>query len=166
MPWTRADAVDLSSDKSYTDTAAERAASISVNNLAAVIVNITNARCPALTPFYTTVTDAYEAIWNLDDTKQMDTFVRAAEPDSDHVRFDVRVLKASTLMDLVNDKASLYCWDHLINVSVEGTSVIALLPNILIDGTKICNAGFTKFMNLFLYYNTVNLKHCQQYALW
>ena len=96
----------------------------------------------------------------------MATFVSAAEPDSYHVRFDIGVPNALTLMDLVNDKASLYRWDHLMNVPVEGTGVIALLPKVLIDGTKVCDAGFTKFMNLALYYTMLNLKHCQQYALW
>ena len=115
---------------------------------------------------YTTITDAYEASWNLSDTKQMATFVLSAEPDSDHVRFNIGVPNASTLMDLVNDKASLYRWDHIMNVPVEGTGVIALLPKVLIDGTKVCDAGFTKFINLTLYYTTLNLKHCQQYALW
>ena len=109
---------------------------------------------------------AYEAIWNLSNIKQMATFVRAAEPDSNHLRFDAGVPNASTLMDLVDDKASLYCWDHLMNVPVEGTDVIALLPKVLIDTTKVCDAGFTKFMNLALYYTTLNIKYCQQYALW
>ena len=53
-------------------------------------------------------------------------------------------------MDLVDDKASLYHWDHLMNVPVEGTDVIALLPKVLINSTKFCDAGFTKFMNLSL----------------
>ena len=52
------------------------------------------------------------------------------------------------------------------NVPVEGTGVIALLPKVLINGTKVCDARFAKFMNLALYYTTVNLKHCHQYALW
>ena len=95
----------------------------------------------------------------------MATFVRATEPDSDHVRFGVGVPNASTLMDLVDDKASLYLWDHLMNVPVKGTGFIALLPKVLIDGTKVYDTGFTKFMNLTLYYTTLNLKHCQQYAL-
>ena len=69
-------------------------------------------------------------------------------------------------MDLVDDKASLYHWDHLMNILVKVTGVITLLPKVLIDGTKVCDAGFTKFMNLALYYTTFNLKHCQQYALW
>ena len=51
------------------------------------------------------------------------------------------------------------------NVPVEGTGVITLLPKVLIDGTKVYDAGFTKFTNLALYYTTVNLKHCQQYTL-
>ena len=67
----------------------------------------------------------------------MATFVRVAEPDSDHVRFDIGVPNASTLMDLVDNKASLYRWYHLMNVLVEGTGVIALLPKVLIDGTKV-----------------------------
>ena len=162
----RADANNPSGDESFTNTAANQAASISIDNLAAAIENATNARCPAPTPFYTTVTNDYEAIWNLGDTKQMATFVRAAEPDSDHVRFDVGVLNTSTLMNLVDDKASLYLWDHLTNVPVKGTGVIALLPKVLINGTKVCDARFTKFMNLALYCTTVNLKHFQQYALW
>ena len=65
----RADADDPSSDESSTDTASERAASISVNNLAAAIANSTNACRPAPPPLYTTVTDAYKASWNLGDTK-------------------------------------------------------------------------------------------------
>ena len=104
----RADADYPSGDKISTNTAADRAASISVDNLATAISNATNARPPARTPLYTTVTDAYKAIWNLGDTKQMATFVRVAEPDSDHVRFDIGVPNASTLMDLVDNKASLY----------------------------------------------------------
>ena len=82
------------------------------------------------------------------------------------MHFDVRVPNTSTLIDLVNDKASLYHWDYLVNFPVKGTGVIALLPKVLIDGTKVCNAGFTKFMNLSLYYTVANLKHYQQYALW
>ena len=70
----RADADDPSGDESSTNTAADRAASISVDNLAAAIANATNARRPAPTPLYTTVTDVYEASWNLGDTKQMTTF--------------------------------------------------------------------------------------------
>ena len=96
----------------------------------------------------------------------MVTFVRVAKPDSGHMRFNVGVPNASTLMDLVNEKASLYRWDHLMNVPVEGTGVIDLLPKVLADGTKVCNAGFTKLMKLALYYTTVNLKQYQQYALW
>ena len=69
-------------------------------------------------------------------------------------------------MDLVDGKSSLYRWDHLMNVPVDGTGVIALLPKVLINSAKVCDAGFTKFMNLALYYTTVNLKHCQQYTLW
>ena len=69
-------------------------------------------------------------------------------------------------MDLVDNKARIYHWDHLTDVPVEGTSVIALLPKVLIDGTKVCNTGFAKFMNLALYYTMVNLKQCKQYALW
>ena len=65
----RADADYPSGDKISTNTAADRAASISVDNLAAAIVNATNARRPAPTPLYTTVTDVYEASWNLGDTK-------------------------------------------------------------------------------------------------
>ena len=133
----RADADDTSGDKSSTDTAADRAPIISVDNLAAAIANATNARCPAPTPLYTTVTDTYETRWNLGDTKQMATFMRTAEPDSDHVRFDVGVPNASTLMDLVDDRDGLYRWGHLMNVPVEGTGVIALLPKVLIDGTKV-----------------------------
>ena len=95
----------------------------------------------------------------------MVTFVQATEPDSDHVHFDVGVPNASTLMDLVDNKASLYRWDHLMNVPVKGTRIIALLPKVLIDSTKVCDAGFAKLMNLDLYYTTVNLKQCQQYAL-
>ena len=101
----RAKADDPSGDESSTDTAADRAARISVDDLAAAIAN---ARHPAPTPLYTTVTDAYKASWNLGDTKQMATFVRSAEPDSNHVHFDIGVPNASTLMDLVDDKASLY----------------------------------------------------------
>ena len=138
----RSDADDPSSDESSTDTADDRAASIRVNNLAAAIANATNARRPTPNPLYTTITDAYEVNWNPGDTKQMATFVRAAEPDSDHVRFDVGVPNASTLMDLVDDKASLYLWDHLMNVPVKGTGVIALLPKVLINGNKVCDAGF------------------------
>ena len=162
----RANAEDPYGDKRSTDTASDRAASISVDNLVAEIANATNARRPAPTPFYTTVTDAHEASWNLSDTKQMATFVPAAEPDSNHVRFDVGVPNASTLMDLVDYKASIYRWDHLMKVPVKGTGVIALLPKVLFDGTKVCKAGFIKFMNLALYYTMLNLKHCQQYALW
>ena len=162
----RANADDPSDEKSSTDTAADRTASISVDDLDVVIANATNARRPAPTPLYTTVTNTYKASWNLGDTKQMATFVRAAEPESDHVRFNVGVPNASTLMDLVDDKASLYRWDHLMNVPVEGTGVIALLPEVLVNGTKFCDAGFTKFMNPALYYTTRNLKHCQQYVLW
>ena len=128
LPRTRADATYTSGDESSTNNAADRAASISVDNITAAIANATNARRPAPTPLHTTVTDAYEASWNIGNTKQMATFVRAAEPDSDHVRFDVGVPNVSTLMDLVNNKASLYRWDHLMNVPVEGTGVIALLP--------------------------------------
>ena len=51
-------------------------------------------------------------------------------------------------------------------VPVEGTGVIAPLPKVLIDGIKVYDAGFAKFMNLALYYTTVKLKHSQQYALW
>ena len=65
----RADADDPSCDESSTDTAADRAAIISVDNLAAAIANTTNARRPAPTPLYTTVTNAYKASWNLGDTK-------------------------------------------------------------------------------------------------
>ena len=97
----------ISGDESSTNTAEDRAASISADNLAAAIANATNARRPAPTPLYTTVTDSYKAIWNLGDTKQMATFARAAEPDSDHARFDVGVPNASTLMYLVDEKASL-----------------------------------------------------------
>ena len=158
----RADANDPSDDKSSTDTASNRAVSISDDNLSAAIANATNTYCPAPNPLYTTVTDAYKAIWNLGDNKQMATFVRAAEPDSDHVRFDVRVPNVSTLIDLVDNKASLYRWDNLMNVPVKGTGVIALLPKVLIDGTKVCDAGFAKFKNLALYYTMANLKHCQQ----
>ena len=128
LPRTRADANYTSGDESSTNNAADRAVSISVDNLTAEIANATNARCPAPTPLHTTVTDAYEAIWNLGDTKQMATFVRAAEPDSNHVRFDVAVPNVSTLIDLVNKKSSLYLWDHLMNVPVKGTGVISLLP--------------------------------------
>ena len=81
----RTDADNPSGAESSTDTAADRAASISVDNLAAAIANDTNAPSPAPTPLYTTVTDANEASCNLGDTKQMTTFVRAAEPDSNHV---------------------------------------------------------------------------------
>ena len=147
--------------RTTTPSASDQAASISVDNLAATIANATNARRPAPTPLYTTVTNANEASWNLSDTKQMATFVRDAELDSDHVRFDVGVPNASTLMDLVDDKASLYRWDHLMNVPIEVTGVIALLPKVLIDSTKVCDVGFAKFLNLALYYITINLKHCQ-----
>ena len=81
----RSEANNPSGDEISTDTAADRAASISVDNLAVAIVNATNACRPAPTPLYITVTDAYEASWNLGNTKQMATFVRAAEPDSNHV---------------------------------------------------------------------------------
>ena len=57
----RADADYPFGDKSSTNTAADRATSIRVNNLAAAITNATNACRPAPTPLYTTVTDAYEA---------------------------------------------------------------------------------------------------------
>ena len=103
-----ADANDPSVDERSTNTVANLAASISVDNLAAAIANATNARRPAPIPLYTTVTHAYETSWNLGDTKQMATFVRASEPNSDHMRFNVGVINASTLMDLVDDKASLY----------------------------------------------------------
>ena len=66
----------------------------------------------------------------------MATFVQAAKPNSDHVRFDVRVPNTPALMDLVVDKASLYRWDHLMNIPVEGTGVIALLPKVIIDGPQ------------------------------
>ena len=56
----RSDADNPSGDTRSTNTAADRAASISVDNLAAAIVNATNARLPDPTPLYTTVTDAYE----------------------------------------------------------------------------------------------------------
>ena len=81
----RANANNPSGDKRSTDTAADRASSISVDNLAAAIGNATNARRPVPTPLYNTATGVYEASWNLRDTKQMATFVRAAEPNSDHV---------------------------------------------------------------------------------
>ena len=73
----RADANDPSGEKSSTDTADDRAKSISVDNLSAAIKNATNARLPAPSPLYTTVTDAYEDSWNIGDNKQMATFVRA-----------------------------------------------------------------------------------------
>ena len=138
---TRADSNYTSGDKSSTDNAADRATSISVDNLAAEIANATNAHHPAPTPLHTTVTDAYEASWNLGDTKQMATFVRATEPDSNHVRFDVGVPNASTLMDLVNNKTSLYRWDHLMNVPVEGTGVIDLLPRFSLTVPKSVTPG-------------------------
>ena len=75
----RSEANNPSGDEISTDTAADRAASISVDNLAAAIVNATNACRPAPTPLYITVTDAYEASWNLGNTKQMATFVQATE---------------------------------------------------------------------------------------
>ena len=46
----RADADDPSGDESSTDTVSDRAAIISVDNLAAAIVNAMNARHPAPTP--------------------------------------------------------------------------------------------------------------------
>ena len=46
----RANADDPSGVESYTDTAADRAASISVDNLVAAIANATNACRPAPTP--------------------------------------------------------------------------------------------------------------------
>ena len=57
-----ANANDPSGAESSTDTASDRAASISVDNLAAAIANATNVRRPAPTPLYTTVTDANEVI--------------------------------------------------------------------------------------------------------
>ena len=48
---------------------------------------------------------------------------------------------ASTLMDLVDDKASLYRCNHLMNVLIEGTGFIDLLTKVIIDGTKVNDAG-------------------------
>ena len=117
-------------------------------------------------PTIPTVTKAPPILWPHPLLELSSTFVRAAEPDSDHVRFDVGVPNTSALMDLVDNKASLYRWDHLMNFPVEGTGVIDLLLKVIIDGTKVCDARFAKFMNFTLYYTTVNLKHFQQYALW
>ena len=57
----RAGANDPSGDESSTNTVADHAASIGVDNLAAAIANATNARRPAPTPLYITITNVYKA---------------------------------------------------------------------------------------------------------
>ena len=64
-------------------------------------------------------------------------------------------------MELTEDKSSLYRWDHLMNVAIDGTGVIPPCPKTLADGTKIFNAGFHKFVNLVSNYTPVLLDHCQ-----
>ena len=130
---------------------------VEANQIAVAILNATNARLPASAHKYTSVTDAYEANWNLGDPKQMATFIRASEPDHDWKRFDVGVENVSTLMELISDNFTLFFWDRLMNVVIEGTGEISAVPKTLADGIKIFDAGFVKFVNLHLHNSTLSL---------
>ena len=132
---------------------------IDVNQIAAAIANATNARLPVSVHKYTSVTDAYQANWNLGHPKYMTTFIRASKSDHKWKRFDVGVTNVPTLMDLILDKSTLFRWDCLMNVVIKGTSKIAAVPKNLADGTKIFDAGFVKLVNLALRCTTVSLKH-------
>ena len=65
---------------------------------------------PPLVKKHTSITDAFATSWNLGDPKERATFVRALEPDDGWKRFNVVTTTVTKLLDLVQDKASLFNW--------------------------------------------------------
>ena len=121
---------------------------------------------PPLVKKHTSITDAFANSWNIGDPKERAAFVRSSEPNDVWKRFNVGTTTATKLLDLVQDKASLFNWYMLIRVPIDGTGQIASNPKILRNGSKTIDAGFIDFLNLAINYTEVTMKNCQKFASW
>ena len=121
---------------------------------------------PQLVKKHTYVTDAFATSWNLGDPKELGAFVRASEPDDGWKRFNVGTTTATKLLDLVQDKASLFNWDMILRAPIDGTGQIAVNPNIIRNGSKTIDASFIDFLNLSINYTWFTMKNCQNFASW
>ena len=121
---------------------------------------------PPLVKKHTSITDAFATSWNLGDPKDWAAFVRASEPDDGWKRFNFGTTTTTKLLDLVQDKASLFNWEILLRVPIDGTGQIAANPKILRNGSKTIDACFIDFPNLAINYTGVTMKNCQKFASW
>ena len=110
---------------------------------------------------HTSITDAFATSWNIGDPKERAAFVRASETDDGWKGFNVGTITSTKLLDLVQDKSSLFNWDMLLRVPIDGTGKIAANPKILRDGSKTIDAGFINILNLAINYTGVTMKNCQ-----
>ena len=85
---------------------------------------------------HTSITDAFATICNLGDPKERVAFVRASEPYDGWKRFNVIITTATNILDLVQDTSSLFNWDMLLHVPIDGTGHISANPKILRNGSK------------------------------
>ena len=114
---------------------------------------------PPLVKKHTSITYAFTTSWNLGDPNERAAFVRASDPDDGWKLFNVGTTTATKLLDLVQDKSSLFNWDMLLRVPIDGTGHIAANPKILRNGSKTIDAGFIDFLNLEMNYNVVTTKN-------
>ena len=121
---------------------------------------------PPLVKKHTSITDAFANSWNLRDPKERAAFIRASEPDDGWKIFNVGTTTATKLLDLFQDKASLFNWDTLLRIPIDGTVKISANPKILRNVSKTIDAGFIDFLNLANNYTEVTMKNYQKFASW
>ena len=76
---------------------------------------------PPLVKNHTSIIDAFATSWNLGDPKERAAFVRSSEPDDGWKCFNVGTTTATKLLYLVQYKASLFNWDMLPRIPIDGT---------------------------------------------
>ena len=112
------------------------------------------------------ITSPFDKPWDLSLKAGQEHWLVASTASSDHVRFDVSVAKATTFLELLQDKSKHYCWGPLMLVPTDSDGLFDKNSTSLSGGEKVMKVNFTTRVDLLTHWTHISTDHCQCFAQW
>ncbi len=117
-------------------------------------------------PVYNNITSPFDKPWDFSQKADQERWQVASNAASNHICFDISVMTAEMLLELLKDKSKYCCWGSLMSVPINGTSAYDDKSDKLANSDEAMKVAFGTRAHLLTQWTKVTTVKCQQFAQW